>query len=464
MNRITISEIVKAVDGTLLQTGKKEYIEGVKQDSRECEAGDLFVAVIGKNLDGHRYIEQAVKNGCSALMVSDCDFITDAVKSADVSIIKVEDTIYALGELAAYYLESLDVKRIAVTGSVGKTSVRDMIYYVLSEKYNCGRNIKNYNNLIGLPLSIFMFDSSLEAVVLEMGMDRFGEIDRLAEIVKPDIAVITNIGMAHIENLGSRQGIFQAKMEITEHIKERNGKQGVLIFADDGEFLTKETTRGDYRQISVGKDGKSDYIISSVDDSGIEGIQFTLEHCRRNSRIRVPVPGIHNAVNSSIAIAAGGVLGVSPEEAQNGLNKVKLTGSRLKLIDGKSVRVIDDTYNASPDSMKSAVRVLAVSRCSGRKIAVLGDMLELGDESERQHFGVGVFAANQDIDILVAGGKDASEIARGASEGKLNTVYFKEKDEFIREMGSIISSGDLILVKGSRGMRMEQIVEELMNY
>lgn len=464
MNRITISETVKAVGGTLLQTGKSEYIEGVKQDSRVCEPGDLFVAIIGENLDGHRYIEQAVKNGCSALIISDCDYITEEVKAADVSVIRVDDTIYALGELAGYYLESLDVKKVAVTGSVGKTSVRDMIYYVLSEKYNCGRNIKNYNNLIGLPLSIFTFDDSIEAVVLEMGMDRFGEIDRLAEIVKPDIAVITNIGMSHIENLGSRRGIFQAKMEIAEHISKRDEKQGVLIFADDGEYLTKSTTKGDYQQISVGRDGKSDYIISSIDDSGIEGIQFSLEHCHKSSRIEVPVPGIHNAVNSSIAIAAGGVLGVSLEEAQNGLKKVKLTGSRLKLIDGKSVRIIDDTYNASPDSMKSAVRVLAVSKCNGKKVAVLGDMLELGDESERQHFGVGVFAANQDVDILVAVGENAAGISKGASGGKLEALYFENKDDFIKEMGNIIDSGDLILVKGSRGMKMEQIVEELMNY
>lgn len=464
MNRITISEVVKAVNGTLLQTGEKNYIDGVKQDSRECSDGDLFVAVIGQNLDGHRYLIQAVKNGCSTLMISDCDYITDEIKSADVNIIRVEDTVYALGELAKYYLATLNVKKIAVTGSVGKTSVRDMIYYVLSEKYNCGRNIKNYNNHIGLPLSIFLFDNSQEVVVLEMGMDKFGEIDRLAEIVNPDIAIITNIGMSHIENLGSRQGIFQAKMEIAKHIKNCEEKDGVLIFADDGEFLTKKTTEGNYRQISVGRDGKSDYIISSVDDSGIEGIQFTLEYCQQTYKIKVPVPGIHNAINSSIAVAVGGVLGVSPEEAQNGLKKVELTGSRLKMVTGKTVRIIDDTYNASPDSMKSALRVLAVSRCTGKKIAVLGDMLELGEESEQQHFGVGVFAANQDIDILVAVGKDAAEIAEGASGGKLESMYFKDKDAFYKVMNDVIGSGDLILVKGSRGMKMEEIVEKLMNY
>ena len=178
----------------------------------------------------------------------------------------VDDTVYSLGDLAAWYLDSLNVRKVAVTGSVGKTSVRDMIYYVLCEKYNAGRNMKNYNNDIGLPLSIFQFDENTEAVVLEMGMNHFGEIDRLASIVKPDIAVITNIGVAHVENLGSREGIFRAKMEVTSHLKE----EGCLIYAWDNEFLTPERTAGAYRCISAGIDKECDYVISKVDDYGLE--------------------------------------------------------------------------------------------------------------------------------------------------------------------------------------------------
>lgn len=462
MNRITIDKVAEAVGGAVLHKGEKEYIDGVRQDSRECRDGDLFVAVKGENLDGHNYIGKAVENGCSAVMISDENSADQVLMKGNASVIIVDDTVRALGDLAAYYLETLNVIKIAVTGSVGKTSVRDMIYYVASEKYTCGRNIRNYNNLIGLPLSVFLFDSDTEAVVLEMGMDRFGEIDRLAEIVKPDIAVITNIGMSHIENLGSRQGIFQAKMEIAEHIGNSQKTEGVLIFVEDGEFLTKENTAGSYSQISIGQNRKSDYIISSVDDFGIEGIQFTLEHDNERHRIRVPVPGMHNAVNSSIAVAVGNLLGITVEEAECGLKKVQLTGSRLKLMHGRNIRIIDDTYNASPDSMKSALKVLSSSECSGRKIAVLGDMYELGDESPKQHFGVGEFAAMQDIDILVAVGKNASEIAEGASGSSLSVIYHEEKNEFIEELSHVIKAGDLILVKGSRGMKMEQIVEELM--
>ena len=201
MNRITIDKVAEAVGGAVLHKGEKEYIDGVRQDSRECRDGDLFVAVKGENLDGHNYISKAVENGCSAVMISDENSADQVLMNGNTSVIIVDDTVRALGDLAAYYLETLNVIKIAVTGSVGKTSVRDMIYYVASEKYTCGRNIRNYNNLIGLPLSVFLFDSDTEAVVLEMGMDRFGEIDRLAEIVKPDIAVITNIGMSHIEKV-----------------------------------------------------------------------------------------------------------------------------------------------------------------------------------------------------------------------------------------------------------------------
>lgn len=464
MNRITIEEIVKAVDGTLLHKGKENYIEGVKHDSRECGKGDLFVAIKGENQDGHKYIPQALEKGCGTLLISDENMLPDEKGCCDINVVKVDDTVYGLGELAKYYLDTLNVKKVAVTGSVGKTSVRDMIYYVLSEKYNCGRNIKNFNNLIGLPLSIFLFDNSTEAVVLEMGMDRFGEIDRLAEIVRPHVAVITNIGVAHMEKLGSRDGIFKAKMEITKHISSYNNNEGTLIFADDDEYLTKKRTEGPFRQVSIGTNGKSDYIISSVKDSGVDGIEFTLEHRCEMYNIKVPVPGIHNAVNSSIAIAAGNILGVSIEEAQKGLGKVELTGSRLKLVEGKRIRVIDDTYNSSPDSMKSALRVLAASECKGKRIAILGDMYELGDQSRQMHFSVGVFAGSLPIDTLITVGELAGKIAEGASGGNVRTVHYKEKKDFYCQMNQFISDGDIILVKGSRGMAMEQVVEKLLKF
>ncbi len=464
MNRISIENVVKACNGVLTKKCEENYITGVKHDSRECNAGDMFVAIKGENHDGHKYIPQVVKNGCRTVLVSHEESWPEEIDE-DINVIKVDDTVFAMGELAKYYLSTLDVLKIAVTGSVGKTSVRDMIYYVLSEKYVCGRNLKNYNNFIGLPISIFQFDDTTEAVVLEMGMDKFGEIDRLAEIVKPHMAVITNIGVSHIENLGSREGIFKAKMEVAGHVTgDEKHCSGKLIFPDDDEFLTKDNIDVPYDIISIGEDGRSEYIISDVDDFGLEGIQFTLEHMEEAHRIKLNIPGRHNSINAALAIAVGNVAGVSVEEAHKGLAKTELTGSRLRNIKTEKLSIIDDTYNANPDSMKSAAKVLELSECKGQKIAILGDMYELGEESSRQHHGVGLFVRNLRIDKVIAIGEDAKNIAEGATGGNAEVAYFETKEAFLQKIKGFVDSGDMILVKGSRGMKMEQIVEKLLEF
>ncbi|MDO4544594.1 MAG: UDP-N-acetylmuramoyl-tripeptide--D-alanyl-D-alanine ligase [Bacillota bacterium] len=466
MNKMSIKEILEATGGTLLHKGSENYITGIEQDSRKCGSGDMFTAIIGENHDGHDYIRQVLDSGCGTILVSRDISVQGAagaqdIGGYDVNVILVDDTVHALGQLASYYLDTLNVKKVAVTGSVGKTSVRDMIYYILSEKYNCGRNMKNYNNFIGLPFSVFQFDSDTEVVVLEMGMDRFGEIDRLSEIVKPHIGVITNIGIAHIERLGSREGIFRAKMELVNHLGEGSEDRAALVFAYDDEMLTRESTKGNYDQIAIGENGKSDYIISSVDDFGIEGIQFTLEHLEESRRISLPVPGYHNAANASLAIAVGNLLGVTTEEAVKGLAKTELTGSRLRQTGNGKIKIIDDTYNATPDSVKSALKVLENSP-GKRKIAILGDMYELGSERDRQHFNIGVFTRMLEIDWVVAVGEAAKNIADGAAGGTAQVAWFEKKEDFYREVDRFAEIGDIILIKGSRGMKMEQIVEKLL--
>ena len=462
MNPITVKEIIDATGGRLILGDEGTAITGVKHDSRECTPGDLFVAIIGENQDAHRYIDQVLDRGCLVLLVSHEGEWMDHAERLGAAVVMVEDTVYAMGKLARYYLETLNVKKIAVTGSVGKTSVRDMIYYVMNERYRCGRNLKNFNNFIGLPLSIFQFDDTLDVVVLEMGMSDFGEIDRLADIVRPHIGVITNIGVAHMESLGSREGIFRAKMEIARHTAGDDETPATLLFASDSEFLTKERTAGVYKQVSVGESGRDDYTISSVDDFGMDGIEFTLEHSGEPRRISLPLPGRHNAVNAALAIAAGDMLGVSADEEERGLAAANLTGSRLKKRSNGRLSVIDDTYNASPDSMKSALRVLDRSRCTGKKIAILGDMYELGDDSDKEHLGVGIFAGGLDIDILIAIGENAAKICEGAEGGRPQTIYYKNKEAFYPDKDSIVGDGDIILVKGSRGMKMEQIVEKIL--
>ena len=455
MKKTAIEQIAKASGGTLAVKGSRKFITGIKHDSREVCPGEMFVAVRGENQDGHKYIPQVIGKGCAALLVSRTDEVPE---DADVNVILCDDTIEAMGNIAAWYLDSLNIRRAAVTGSVGKTSTRDMIYYVLSEKYNCGRNLKNYNNNIGIPLSIFRFDETVEAAVLEMGMDAFGEIEYLSGIVKPQIGVITNIGIAHMEKLGSREGIFRAKMEITKNIlPEEDG--GTLVFAGDDEFLTKERTSGKYRQIEVGTGPQADYRISGITDKGIEGISFSIEYeedgIREKRLIELPAAGAHNAVNAALALAVGRAFGVSIEEGAQGLKKVELTGSRLRKIEGENVRIIDDTYNANPASMMSALDVLAGSEAI-RRVAVLGDMFELGPDEKRLHRQVGEHAQAVGTDLLITIGTLAENIAEGG-----NGAHFPDKEAFLSVIDDYIRPGDLILVKASRGMHLEEIVEAL---
>lgn len=455
MKKTSVQKIAEACGGRLVREGSSGYITGIKHDSREVLPGEMFVAIKGENQDGHKYIPQVAEKGCAAVLVS-CE--DECPADADLSVILVDDTIEAMGKIATWYLDSLNIRRAAVTGSVGKTSTRDMIWYVLSEKYNCGRNLKNYNNNIGLPISIFQFDENTEAAVLEMGMDAFGEIEYLSSIVKPEIGVITNIGIAHMEKLGSREGIFRAKMEITKNILPES-EGGTLVFAGDDEFLTKERTAGDYGQVEVGTGEKADLRISNVRDHGIEGISFDVEYeengRKEKTHVELPAAGAHNAANAAIALAVGRQLGVSVEEGVKGLRKTELTGSRLRKIEGKNVTIIDDTYNANPFSMKSALDVLAGSEAA-RRVAVLGDMFELGADEKELHRSVGEHAKAIGIDELITIGNLAENIAEGG-----NGRHFRDKEAFIEVLGEYIRPGDLVLVKASRGMHLEEIVERL---
>ena len=459
MKAMHIREAAAAAGGQLIRTCSEAEITGVRHDSRECGEGDLFVCIKGPNRDGHSFIPQVIEQGCRSLLISDSSFLTEDM---DVNAILVEDTVFAMGEMAAAYLQKLDPIRVAVTGSVGKTSTRDMIWYVLKEQFRCGRNLKNYNNDVGLPLSIFNLDENCEAVVLEMGMSDFGEIDRLAEIVRPQIGVITNIGVAHMQNLGSRQGIFQAKMELTHHLPSAD-QGGTMVFVYDDEFLNGENTAGDYESIFVGTDGRSDFILSGIEDKGVGGVDFHLEHEGISHKVHIPVPGRHNAFNGAVAAAVGSRLGLTAEQILAGLAKAELTGSRLKILPGKTAdtTVIDDTYNASPDSMKGGLKVLQMSSCKGRRVAILGEMYELGEQEESLHYGVGVFARSCGIDELVAIGPLAENIASGAAGGHTKTTYYATKEDFMKHSAEHVHAGDLVLVKASRGMHMEDIVEHL---
>ena len=453
MKKLTMKQIETGTGGRIICGDENLIVEKICTDSRKAEKSDLFFALIGDNHDAHKYLPQVAELGCRCAVISDKEQCPEGMTA-----VLVEDTTKALQALSSWYLQQLDIKKVAVTGSTGKTSTRDLTYYVCSEKYKTQKNVGNLNNHLGVPLTILSFDEDTEVGILEMGMDKFGEIDLLADIVRPDIGMITNIGMSHIENLGSRDGIFQAKMELTHYFDENS----VLIAARDDEYLNEEKICGAYKFVTAGCDGKSNYIISHIDDFGAEGIQFNLEHNGQIQQFRLPVPGRHNAFNAAMAVAAGAELGITMEEATRGLAKTQLTDKRLTVRGKNGIKIIDDTYNASPDSMKAAIDVLMKTR-GIRNVAILGDMFELGEGSKLQHELVGRYAAQQNVDLLVAIGTDSAEMARGArEEGLENTLYFKDKKAFFEEMDSIIEIGDVILLKGSRGMEMDKIVKKIM--
>lgn len=459
MKKLRMKEICQELNGKFVLGKEESYIQRVCTDSRNAKEGDLFFPLLGETHDAHKFIPMAIDQGCRDFVVSDQKEIMNHPLKEQLTVILVEDTTCGLQKLASYYLSTFDIKKIGVTGSTGKTTTKDMLYYICSEKFKTARNVGNFNNHIGLPLTVLGFEEGTEVGILEMGMSEFGEINLLADIVRPDIGIITNIGTSHIENLGSREGILKAKLEITNFFHENN----VLVVNEINDLLTRENTEGVYKRLSVGNNGKSDFIISDITDMGEEGIAFTVEHNLDTQRFELTIPGRHNAINGTLAVAAAMELGITMEEAARGLKKMELTDKRLSIKGKNGIKVIDDTYNASPDSMKAGLDVL-MSTKGLRKIAILADMLEMGKESPRYHGEVGEYAASQKVDLLIAVGDNAKYIAESAQKilGEEKVLYYNDKEELMSEIRTMIQLGDIILVKGSRGMAMDQVVKKIM--
>ena len=420
MKEFTLKEIASATGGRIIRGDENARIKGFSIDSREALQGKMFFAIIGPNNDGHDYLGQAGQKGCSAAAISDESKVPP---DGDMALIMVENTTKALQDLAAYYLSLLPlIKKIGVTGSVGKTSTRDLMYYVASTKYKTGRNKKNYNNSHGLPLSILEFDEDTQVAVLEMGMDS------------------------------------PAKMEITTYFDESS----TLIVNASCAMLSPERTAGPYGLVTVGTEGNRDYMVKDICDMGDKGIKFTLIRDHKEYQMSLPVPGAHNAVNAALAVAAGELIGISPQEAAEGLKRTELTGKRLKISEKNGFKVIDDTYNACEDSVISALDTLAATE-GKRKVAILGDIIGLAERAEPDHKNVGAYAAKKGVDLLIAVGDDARYYAQGASGlmEEENIRYFPKKEDFIRIKDSLLREGDVILVKASRGMEMEKIVNEI---
>lgn len=456
MEYISFDQIVKAVGGEVIVKGESGIYNNVCIDTRIIKENDIFIAIKGENFNANDFVIEASERGASICIVDEINF--EEVKlNKKTSIIKVVDTKKALLSLAKFYLSELTLKVVGITGSTGKTSTKDLVAAVLSSKYKVFKTIGNFNNEIGLPMMIFKLDKSYDVAVLEMGMSDFFEIHNLCEVAKPDIAIITNVGLSHIENLKSRENILKAKMEITDFFSEDN----VLIVNSDNDLLNNIKALN-YKLIRTGIDSKVDF---KAYDLKIEEKKITFKVMENgdliNTSIEVDVPGRHNILNSLLAIACGRELGMSYKEITEGFKRLEATSMRLDIIKGKKFTIINDCYNASPDSMLAAIDVLC--NINGKsKIAILGTMRELGDSAFMAHKEVGKYAKLKNIDLLITLGEYNEAYKEGFND--INKYRsFQTYSDVILYLQESLCDEDVVLVKASRYMKFESIVSGLVS-
>lgn len=457
MKCLTVEEIITAVRGTVILKNQAMHVSGVSTDSRSVSSDDVFFALAGEKFDGHDYIDKVIEKGCRVIVISREDAVTDGSNS---TFILVDDTLTAYQDLARYYKQLISPKTIGITGSVGKTSLKDMLFAISEDHYNTVCSFENENNHIGVPKTIFRMEENTEVLILEMGMSAKDEIHLLADIGRPDIAGITNIGISHIENFEDQAGIFRAKMEIADYFSEEN----TLVVMSDDPFLgaVKEKYGERYHVLTAGAEESSDYIAEKaryIDDTHIT---FLIEYDKGVERFTLPIAGLYNNTTAALAAAIMSKLDISVTNCAHSLGKLKITPHRLQLILRGGLKIIDDTYNASPASMKSAIEYLTAIDGS-RKIAVLADMKELGDMSRESHRQVGMDVAGGGLDYLFTVGDLGKEIGEAAAEkmGQSRVFSFEDREICIREVKKIVKEGDVILVKGSHSMEMEKVVEAI---
>lgn len=454
MEPMNILEIANALDGKLVNYKDNIVIKGISTDSRKIKKGDLFIPIKGLNFDGHDFIGKAIDLGASASL-SQYDLNT-----SDFTYIIVEDTQIALMRLAQYYRSKFSIPAVAVTGSSGKTTTKEMIASVLGESFDVLKNQGNLNNTIGLPITVFGLERHHDICVFEMGMNHSGEIESLAAIVKPDIAVITNVGTAHIEFLGSRENILKAKKEIFKFFTHDNK---AILNGDDDMLSTISSSR--FQIIRYGINEKNDLYVQNIKQRGDEGMEFSLLLNDNKENFFVPLIGIHNVYNALCAIAVGLAMNMEVERIKRGLAKFVPGKMRMEIFDTEDgIRVINDSYNANPDSTSAAIEVLKDMPCKGRRILILGDMLELGDYSEAGHRKVGEKAAESKIDIIISIGEKAKDISKGALDKGMREeqiYHFMDNKTAISKLPSILLPGDTVLIKGSRIMKLEELADSL---
>ena len=453
MPNLSLKNIALACEGTYVgaKEGEEKVICGAVIDSRQVEKDYLFIAIKGERVDGHKFIPQVFEKGAC------CVLSEIELENPAGPYIRVDSSEEALKKMAGFYRQSLPIKVVGITGSVGKTSTKEMIASVVSQKYNVHKTAGNFNNEIGLPLTVFGIRAEHEVAILEMGISDFNEMHRLATVANPDICVITNIGLCHLENLGTRDGILQAKTECFDHMKD--GGLAILN-GDDDKLSTKKNVNG-RDVVFYGLGAENAIYATEVENLGFEGMSAVIHTPQGDFEASITIPGEHNVYNALAATAVGLELGLTLEEIQKGIAEAKTIAGRTNLIKANGYNVIDDCYNANPVSMEAAMDVL--SHAKGRTIAVLGDMGELGEDEKALHFGVGKCVAEKKIHTLFCAGTLAAEYKAGVEsvENECKVFHFENSDDMITELLSYVEKGDNILIKASHFMDFPKVVEAL---
>lgn len=456
MHNIYVKDILEKFSGELLIGNENLVLENFSKDTRTIKEDDIYLGIKGDVFDGNKFFEEALRKGASCCILDNIDSQIDLTKYKNKTIIKVPDTIKCLQKLAQYKRSLYNIPVIAITGSVGKTSTKDIIYEVVNKKYKALRTEANLNNHIGLPLTILKLKDH-EALVVEMGMNHFKEISLLTAIANPTIAVITNIGTAHIGNLGSRENILKAKLEITESLTKDN----TLIINNDNDLLHKvlPTLERKYKLVTIGIDNKSTYNATNIEDN-IFSSNFTVD----NNNLTINVGSKAFIYNSLVAYAVGKELNIPNHDISTAISKFKLSPHRLeKKVTKSGIILIDDTYNANLDSMTNALTILSKVN-NKRRVAILADILELGNYSEEIHRNIGKTINQNTLDILITIGNDSNYIKEEALNNNfhIDNIYsYQNYKQALEKLPTILTSNDIVLLKGSHGMHLTKIVDNL---
>ena len=459
MKNLTLENIARVCGGTYYGPADKlqEEVMSVITDSRKAEEGCLFVPIVGERVDAHKFIPQVMEAGALATLSE------RVLDNADFPYIAVESSLQAVKDIAEFYLKQLQIPVVGITGSVGKTSTKEVIASVLNQKYHTLKTQGNFNNELGLPLTVFRLRDGDEIAVLEMGISDFGEMTRLAQIARPDTCVITNIGTCHLENLGDRNGVLKAKTEIFKFLRPEGH---IVLNGDDDKLITvKEYEK--IKPVFFGMSNECQVYGDKIVSRGLKGMTCTIHLGDTAFTVDIPMPGRHMVYNALAAAAAGQLLGLTPEEIRDGIAAVESVSGRSHIVKLPDKVLIDDCYNANPVSMEAAIDLLL--QADGRRVAVMGDMFELGEQEKEMHARVGKYAADKGVECIICAGKLARCIYEGAREAAgerkdgpaAEIFYFEDRESLLEGINQILKPGDTILIKASHGMGFEKVVEQL---